>query len=245
MQSTRSASIDGLADVAFAGGIAGHRAVGQDEPRRAGGREVMDEVLDPGVVGVADRGHAVLPAGIVPKPVAAPIGHIEGRIGQDEVGLQVLVQVAVEAVGGFARRGWPRCGGWPGSSWPAARWWGWIPGRRWLTSARAAAVGLDELLGLDEHAARSAAGVEDAGILVRGQHVDQQPDHAAGRVELAALFAFGDWRTGRGSIRTRGPGCPWSGSRRRPGRWCRPGRSVRPAAACRAWAGRSPSVERP
>ena len=32
------------------------------------------------------------------EPIAAPIGDIEGRIGEDEVGLQVRVAVVVEAV---------------------------------------------------------------------------------------------------------------------------------------------------
>ena len=53
-----------------------------------------------------------------------------------------------------------------------------------------AAVGLDELFALDEHAAGAAAGVVDA-ALVRLDHLDQQPDDAARRVELAALLAFG------------------------------------------------------
>ena len=48
---------------------------------------------------------------------------------------------------------------------------------------------LDELLGLDEHAAGAAAGIVDA-PLVRLDHLDQQPDDAAGRVELAALLAL-------------------------------------------------------
>ena len=42
----------------------------------------------------------------------------------------------------------------------------------------------------DEHAAGAAAGVVDA-ALVRREHLDQHADHAAGRVELAALLALG------------------------------------------------------
>ena len=52
------------------------------------------------------------------------------------------------------------------------------------------AVLLDELLGLDEHAAGAAAGVVDA-ALVGLQHLDQQPDDGAGRVEFAAALALG------------------------------------------------------
>ena len=44
---------DGLADVAFAGLVGGHAAVGEDEAGHAVGREVVDEVLHPGEVGVA------------------------------------------------------------------------------------------------------------------------------------------------------------------------------------------------
>ena len=48
---------------------------------------------------------------------------------------------------------------------------------------------VDELDRLDEHARRSAAGVVDPAT-VRLQYLDEQPDHAARRVELAALFAL-------------------------------------------------------
>ena len=48
----------------------------------------------------------------------------------------------------------------------------------------------DELLALHEHAARAAAGVEDA-ALVRREHLDQHADDVRRRVELAALLALG------------------------------------------------------
>ena len=57
------------------------------------------------------------------------------------------------------------------------------------------AVGLHELLALDEHAARAAARVVDA-ALVRGEHFDQHADDATGRIELAALLAFGTGELG-------------------------------------------------
>ena len=50
-------------------------------------------------------------------------------------------------------------------------------------------MGLDELLALHEHAAGAAAGVVDA-ALVGLDHLDQQLDHAAGGVELAAALAL-------------------------------------------------------
>jgi hypothetical protein len=56
---------DGLADLALAGLVGRHRAVGQHEAGDAGRREVVDEVLHPGEVGVARRRRAVLPALVV------------------------------------------------------------------------------------------------------------------------------------------------------------------------------------
>jgi hypothetical protein len=44
---------EGAADVAFAGLVGGHAAIGEDEAGHAVGREVVDEVLHPGEVGVA------------------------------------------------------------------------------------------------------------------------------------------------------------------------------------------------
>src|SRR5260370_42626330 len=62
----------------------------------------MDEMLDPRVVGVADRRHTVLPPDIVTQHLALPIAAVEGRIREDEVGAQVLVQVVAERVGVLA-----------------------------------------------------------------------------------------------------------------------------------------------
>ena len=53
---------DRLADLALARLVRRHRAVGQHEAGEPGGREVVDEVLHPGVVGVAGRRRAVVPA---------------------------------------------------------------------------------------------------------------------------------------------------------------------------------------
>ena len=50
-------------------------------------------------------------------------------------------------------------------------------------------MGGDELLRLDEHAARAAAGVVDA-ALVRFNHLDEQLHDRAGRVELASSLAL-------------------------------------------------------
>ena len=64
-------------------------------PRR---RQVMDDVLHPGEVGVALGRRAVAPALVVGEPLAAPIGDVEGRVGEDEVSPEVGVAVVVEAV---------------------------------------------------------------------------------------------------------------------------------------------------
>ena len=53
-----------------------------------------------------------------------------------------------------------------------------------------AAVRLDEFFRLHEHAARAAAGVEHAALVGR-EHLDQELDDRARRIELAALLALG------------------------------------------------------
>jgi len=89
---------EGLANVAFATLIRRHAAIGEDEAGHAGGRGVMDEVLHPGEVGVAARGKSKLPARVV--VFAEPVGVVEGRVGEDEVGTEIGVHVAAELVGG-------------------------------------------------------------------------------------------------------------------------------------------------
>ena len=68
------------------------------KPASPVGRQVVDEVLHPGEVGVARRRHAVLPALVILQQFAAPVAVVEGRIGQHEVGLEVRVPVVVEGV---------------------------------------------------------------------------------------------------------------------------------------------------
>ena len=58
----------------------------------------MDDMLHPGEVGVALGRGAVLPALVFGQPFAAPVGDVEGRVGQDKVGLEVGVTVGVEGV---------------------------------------------------------------------------------------------------------------------------------------------------
>ena len=148
----------GLADIAFAGLVGAHRAIGQHHARHATGSQVVVDVLQPCVVGVTHGWHAELPAHVVAQAVAAPVGDIEGRVGEDVVGLEVAQFVLVEAalvvpsnVGvdpahsqvhlGQSPRGVVRL----------------LPVN--CNVAYAAAVLLHELFRLNEHSARAAAGV--------------------------------------------------------------------------------------
>ena len=98
MQSTRSASIRFCAYLAFAGLVGRHGAVGEDEAGGASGRQVVQEMLDPGEVGVALWWDAVLPALVILQPLGPPVGDVEGGIGEDVVGLEIGMAVVVEAV---------------------------------------------------------------------------------------------------------------------------------------------------
>ncbi len=150
------------------------------------GARWLDEVLDPGEVGVARGRRAVDPALVVAQQLAAPVAVVEGRIGQDVVRLEVREGVGVEAValgdvGADAADGEVHVGQAPGR----------VVGLLAVDAdvADAAAVLLDEALAGHEHAARTAAGVVDAAP-IRRQHLDEHADDVAGRVELAALLAL-------------------------------------------------------
>src|SRR5665648_301776 len=178
-----------LADLPFPALLRAHRAVGEHEAGHALRRQVVDHVLHPGEVGVAHRRRPVLPAHVVAQALAAPVAHVERRVAEDEVGLQVLVLIGVEGVGVVrpqvaleAADGEVHLGQAPGGGVALLP----VDG----DVAAAAAVLLHEALALHEHAARTAAGVVHA-ALERLEHLDQQLDHAARRVELAAALALG------------------------------------------------------
>ena len=144
-------------------------------------------MLDPGEVGVAGRRLAVDPALVALQELAPPVAVVEGRIGEDVVGLEVGVAVVVEgvAVGDLGVDAADRevhLGEAPGR----------VVGLLAVDAdvAELAGVGLDELLAADEHAARAAARVVHA-ALVWGEHLDEDPDDVRRRVELAALLALG------------------------------------------------------
>jgi len=110
-------------------------------------------------------------------------------VGQDEVGAQVRVLVAGEGVAGLfskievdAANGQVHRRQAPGGR------VGLLPIDRHV--AQLAAVGLDEFLGLHEHAARAAARVVHLAA-VRDEDGDQRLDDARRGVELPAALAFG------------------------------------------------------
>src|SRR5450830_665134 len=178
-----------LADLPLPALLRAHRAVGEHEAGHALRRQVVDHVLHPGEVGVTHRRRPVLPAHVVAQAVAAPVAHVERRVGEDEIGPEVLVLVGVEGVGVVRPQvalepadGEVHLGQAPGGGVAL------LPADGDV--ALAAAVLLHGALALHEHAARAAAGVVDA-TLERLDHLDQQLDHAARRVELAAALALG------------------------------------------------------
>src|SRR5690349_1441202 len=180
---------DGFTDFAFAGLIGGHRAIGENESGDAIGRKVVNEVLDPGEIGVAGGRNAEFPARVFFEAFAAPIAVVERRIGEDEIGFEVLVGVVVKGtfavpgdIGLDAADGEVHFAEAPGG----------LVGFLAVDAevGAAAAVGFDEFFGLDEHAAGAAARVIDAAF-VRLDHFDEELDDGLRGVEFATLFAFG------------------------------------------------------
>ena len=98
MQSTRSASIRFLRISPSLDWFEDMEPLAKHETRRTAWCQMVYEVLHPREVGVARRRDAVLPPLVVPQPFAAPVGDVEGRIGQDVVGPQVGMAVVMEAV---------------------------------------------------------------------------------------------------------------------------------------------------
>ena len=148
----------------------------------------MDQVLHPCEVGVAGGRYPILPAFVIPEQVTAPIGNVEGRIGEDVVRPQIGMQVFVESIRRFrpqvgldAANGEIHEGQFPGVG------VGFFPIDADIPHF--AAVGFNELFRLDEHAAGPTTRVIDAS-LVRGQHGDQGSDHRCRGVELATPFPF-------------------------------------------------------
>lgn len=84
-------------------GVARETAIGHDEASHAAAAAVwvgvmVDEVLDPRVVGVADGLVSVGPTLITAEELARPVADVEGRVSEDEVSLEIGVLVAEERV---------------------------------------------------------------------------------------------------------------------------------------------------
>ena len=187
MQSTRSASTSLRRISPSPPLFDDSEPLARTKPAVPSGRQVVDEVLHPGEVGVARGRRAVLPARVVGELGVPPVRHVERRVGEDEVGAQVGVQVLREGVGRAlaevgldAAQGEVHLGQLPGGVGELLA----VDG----DVGALAAVGLHELGGLDEHAARAAGGVVDA-ALVGLEHLDERLDDRARRVERAGVLA--------------------------------------------------------
>ena len=175
-------------DLALVVRLAGERAVGEHHAHAAGAVEVVHHVLDPGEVRVALGRDAVLPARVLLELVAAPVREVEGRVSEDEVELLRAVQVIEERIGVLLAQ--VRVDAPDGE----------VHGRHLPRGGVAllavdrqvidvALVALHEFGRLNEHAARAAAGIVDA-PMVGLDDLDERPDNAGGRVELARVLAL-------------------------------------------------------
>ena len=187
MQSTRSASMMARRMSPSPDWLEDMLPLARTKPAMPCGREVVDEVLHPGEVGVARGRDAELPAHVV--VFAEPVGVVEGRVGEDEVGAEVGMEVAPEGVGLlWAEVGFDAADGEVHHGEAAGG------GVALLAVdadvAELAAVGFDEFFRLHEHAAGTAAGIVDAAF-VGSEHLDEEAHDALRGVELAAFLAFG------------------------------------------------------
>ncbi len=154
-------------------------------------------------------GDAVDPALVVAQPFAAPVAVVERRVGEDEIGLEVRVQVAVEGVG----RARPRLASMPRIA-------------RFILASRQV-VGFDSWpkiemsLRAGRRAPRRTAPTARTCRPSRSRGRRRGPcrarssrpaaDDAARRCRTRRRACLRRWRTGRGSIRRRGRACPWRG----------------------------------
>lgn len=81
---------DSPPDFPLIGLVRRERPVGQHQPDFAARREMVDHVLDPGVVRVPRRRYPVGPAHVLLQPLLSPPLEIERRIGEDEVCLATI-----------------------------------------------------------------------------------------------------------------------------------------------------------
>lgn len=143
-------------------------------------------MLNPSVIGVAFGREAEFPADIVGEMFLAPVGDVEGRVGENEIGSQILEFVVVEGIAALnagvdGADGHIHFGEAPGSFVEFLA----VDG----DVADTAGVFADEIFGLDEHTAAAAAGVVDFAT-VRLEHLHEEADDGAWGVEFAAVFAL-------------------------------------------------------
>lgn len=180
---------DAFADFAFAAGLSAERTVRKDEPDFSAGREVVDHVFNPCKVRVACGREAILPARVFLQLFLAPILEVKGRVRHDKVKAFVRVQVVEERVfvvlaevrvdaadGHVHFRHFPGIGV------------GLLSVNAYIVAV--AAMVLDKLDALHEHAAGTAAGVIDALAFARLEDAHDGFHNACGGVEFAALHAF-------------------------------------------------------
>jgi len=149
----------------------------------------MEYVAKPAKIGVSSGWCAELPTRVVAQAITTPVGDIERGVGEDEIRLQVFMFIAMERA--FVV---PANVGLDASDRHVHL--GELPGRvvHFLAIDRdvadLTAMGQDEFLGLNEHAAGSAAGIIDSAV--KGfEHGDEQADDGWRRVKLAAALSFG------------------------------------------------------
>lgn len=180
---------DAFADFAFTAGLGAESTVRKDKPDFSAGREVVDHVFDPREVRVACRREAVLPARVFLQLFLAPVLEVEGRVRHDEVEAFVGVQVVEECVCVVfaevrvdAADGHVHFCHFPGVG------VGLLSVNAYIVAV--AAMVLDKLDALHEHAAGAAAGVINALAFAGFEDFDDGFHDACGGVEFAALDAF-------------------------------------------------------
>ena len=186
---------DGLFVVAAAGGLGGHNEAGA-----ARGGEVAPEVGNPEVISARDAlvlvhaGQAEGQARIVLDALRIDEVHVEGWIGHDEVALArkgVLVLVVGDGLGDFPLQpvdGEVHLGDADGVAVLL------LPVEDDLLRGIAALL-LDEVAGLDKHAARSAGWIKHDTV-VRLDDVDDELHERGGREELAIVMRLLDGELG-------------------------------------------------
>ena len=180
---------DAFADFAFAAGLRAECSVCKHEPDFSVRGEVVNHVFDPSEVRVACRREAVLPAWVVLQLFLAPVLEVERRVRHDKVesfgGVQVLeecvfvvfAEVRVNAADGHIHfRHFPGVGV------------GLLAVNTYVVAV--AAMVLDKLDALHEHAAGTAAGVIDAFAFARLEDAHDGFHDACRGVEFTALDAF-------------------------------------------------------